>query len=90
MKNIVLIPYRIDELKDIIRGVFNESLENHFKKEKEEEKLLTRSEVMDYLKVGSTTLNNYVNSGHIKQYGIKGKPLFKKSEIEQSLIKKIV
>ena len=51
-------------------------------------KLLSRSEVMELLKISEVTLYNYEKQGKIKGYGIGGRRLYKESDIMNSLVEK--
>lgn len=49
------------------------------------EKLLTRKETADKLKISLVTLNDWTKRGMIQSYIIGGRVLYKESEIEKSL-----
>ncbi|WP_412987659.1 helix-turn-helix domain-containing protein [Pontimicrobium sp. IMCC45349] len=49
--------------------------------------LLSRQETAEYLKINITTLWNWTNKGKLNAYGIGNRVYYKRSEIEQSLIK---
>lgn len=51
------------------------------------EDLLSRQQAMQFLDVGSATLDRWSKQGLINRYGIGGRVYFKKSEIINSLIK---
>lgn len=51
------------------------------------EDLLSRQQAMQFLDVGSATLDRWSKQGLINRYGIGGRVYFKKSEIISSLIK---
>ena len=54
---------------------------------KEPVELMTRNEVADYLKVDLSTLWNWTNKGKLIAYGIGARVYYKRTEINQSLIK---
>ncbi|WP_298342230.1 helix-turn-helix domain-containing protein [uncultured Algibacter sp.] len=54
---------------------------------KEQEELMTRQEVADYLKINITTLWNWTKKGKLNSYGIGYRVYYKRSEIENTLIK---
>lgn len=49
-------------------------------------KYMTRQEVADWLKVDVSTVHNWTVKGIIKKYGIEGKILYKRAEVEQAII----
>jgi hypothetical protein len=55
-------------------------------KPKEEEVLLTQSEVCTFYKVSKTTIIKWQKEGKIKVYGIDNERRYKKSELLDSLI----
>ena len=52
---------------------------------KEPEVLMTREEVVKYLKIGTATLSRWTYDGRLKGYGIGGRVYYKRSEIDSSL-----
>jgi len=50
--------------------------------------LLTRKELSDYLKISESTLWRYEKENRLHSYSISGRRYFKKSEVENFLIKK--
>ena len=50
------------------------------------EKYLTKGEVCQLLKITKPTLDRYTNKGLLKRYSLGGSILFKKSEVEKSLV----
>ena len=74
--------------KKITRGLVPSLLEE-LKKEfqpKKPEEYLTRDEVCSLLKISLPTLNRYTKEGKLKKYSLIGRVLYKRSEIENSLI----
>ena len=55
--------------------------------EKDSKELLTRQEVSEYLSINLSTLWSYTRSGKLKAYSIGNRVYYKKSEIDQALIK---
>jgi excisionase family DNA binding protein len=51
---------------------------------KQPDDYLTRKEVAAIFKVNISTINNWVRSGKLKQYGIGNRVYFLRSEVEQS------
>ncbi len=54
---------------------------------KEPEKLMTRQEVVDYFKINMTTLWNWTKKGKLTSYGSGNRVYYKRSEIENTLIR---
>jgi len=88
-KPILLFPYSFEE----ITGIIQNSVDEAFQKYKPQastppsEKLLTRKETSDKLKISLVTLNDWTKRGLIQSYIIGGRVLYKDSEIEASLYK---
>ncbi len=78
--------YSIDELKDELREIVNESLKN-FKtiSEPQKTKFLTRKQTAQKLSLSLVTLNRRTNEGILKSYNIGGRILYKEDEIEKAL-----
>ena len=54
---------------------------------KEPSEFLTRQEVADWLKVDVSTIHNWTVKGTLTKHLIEGKVLYKRAEVESSLIK---
>lgn len=54
---------------------------------KEPVELMTRNETSEYLKINLTTLWNWTNKGKLNAYGIGARVYYKRSEIENVLVK---
>ena len=54
---------------------------------KEPEELMTRQETANYFKVDISTIHNWTKKGRIVAYGIGARVYYKRSEIENVLIK---
>ena len=61
-------------------------LKTHFEP-KESIELMTRKETADFFKIDSTTLWNWTNKGKVTAYGIGARVYYKRSELNESLIK---
>lgn len=69
---------------------FESSLISKLKKEfqpKKPEEFLTRSEASALLKVTVTTLDRLTDQGKLQRYGLGNRILYKRSEIEKSIIR---
>ena len=89
MKTLNVIQLTSVELKDLISDAVREELEalkEQLKLPKPEE-YLTRNEVMNLFKISKGTLNNWVKAGRLKKHGIRGRVYFKRSELEQAMVK---
>jgi len=53
------------------------------------EQLVTRKELLDYLKISETTLWRYERENRLQAYSISGRRYFKKSEIDNLIQLKI-
>ena len=71
--------FLISELKD---------LKNSFQPKAPTE-YLTRQETADLLKVDLSTIHNYTKRKIIQSYGISGRVYYKRSEIENAIVKLI-
>ena len=89
MKQIQLIGITPEEFQSaILSGV--EKLLNELKKDfqpKEPTKYLTRQEVAELFKINLTTVWNWTKKGKLQAYGIGGRVFYKRSEIENSVVK---
>ena len=88
MKQIQLVGISPQQLQDAISQDLKSQLEELKKsfKPKTPTEYLTRQEVAKLLKVDLSTIHNWRKKGKLKAYGKGGKVLFKRSEIESSLI----
>ena len=90
MDNLFLSTYSPEEITGIIHNAVREAVKNSFPASSNTspgEKLLTRKETADKLKVSLVTLNDWTKRGMIQSYLIGGRVLYKDSEIEGSLHK---
>ena len=81
----------IDELKSVIQDSIRLELNGFINAQRQpttNEKLLSRSEVMELLKISEATLYNYEKKGKLKGFQIGGRRLYKESEIFESLKEK--
>ncbi|MHB1107769.1 MAG: helix-turn-helix domain-containing protein [Lutibacter sp.] len=87
--SIILQGITIDELLEKLKDqniIFIKSiLEEHFKKQ--DDTLLTRQETADYLKINLSTLWQWQKKGKLPAYSIGNRIYFRKSLIDQSLLK---
>jgi len=88
-KPIILIPYTTDQFRGIIRSEMGEALKNIQLQASTpaSEKLLTRKETADKLKISLVTLNDWTKRGLVQSYLIGGRVLYKEDEIVASLHK---
>lgn len=89
MKQVQLIGITPEEFQTaILDGV--EKLLNELKKDfqpKEPTEYLTRQEVAELFKINLTTVWNWTKRGKLQSYGIDGRVFYKRSEIENSIVK---
>lgn len=71
------------KLSDLKTGILNE-IKKGFKPAPEE--YLTREEVCKLLKISQPTLDRYTKKGILRKYSLVGRILYKRSEVESSLI----
>ena len=89
MKPIKFIQVTPEELCEII----SKSIESKFQELKETFKAeqppeyLNREEVAQILQVDVSTIHNWRKAGKLTAYGIGGKRLYKRAEVEDALIK---
>jgi hypothetical protein len=89
MDNLILSTYTPEQLTGIINNAVTEAVKS-IKIDAsipQSEKLLTRKETADKLKISLVTLNDWTKRGMIQSYIIGGRVLYKDSEIEASLYK---
>jgi len=80
--------YNRDELIAMIREASKEELHVYLKqhgKDSDSNKLLSRKEVAELLRISLPTLNNYKNSGILKFHRIGNRVLFKRGEVMEAL-----
>lgn len=89
MDNLILSTYTPEELSGIIHNAIKEAVKDIKPREQEptNERLLTRKETADKLKISLVTLGDWTKRGLIQSYIIGGRVLYKESEIEASLNK---
>jgi hypothetical protein len=89
MENIILTTYTPEQLTGIISDAVTEAVKSIKIQTSTppSEKLLTRKETADKLKISLVTLNDWTKRGMIQSYLIGGRVLYKDSEIEKSLYK---
>lgn len=89
MTNVILTSYTPEEITGIINHAVLEAIKNFHPQTSTppSEKLLTRKETADKLKISLVTLNDWTKRGMIQSYVIGGRVLYKDSEIEASLYK---
>jgi len=75
----------VEELK-LKSGLFNEANYKDLKSEYSD-KLLTRKEAAQMLKVDMSTIHNWTKRNILTSYGIGGRVYYKESEIKNALIK---
>ncbi len=87
-KSIFLHCMTPEELKQIIKEVIKEELLEVRKQleKKDSEVLLTRQETIDFLKIDSSTLWSWTNTGKIDCYGIGNRRYYKKVDVLNSLV----
>ncbi|PSL01917.1 helix-turn-helix domain-containing protein [Cecembia rubra] len=87
MDNLILSTYSPEELTGIINTAVKEAVKSiqTAPQEKTGEKLLSRKETAEKLKISLVTLNDWTKRGMLTSYIIGGRVLYKESEIEKSL-----
>jgi hypothetical protein len=87
MDNLILSTHTTEELKGLINQAVLDAVKNIqiTPAPSQSEKLLTRKETADKLKISLVTLNDWSRRGLIQSYIIGGRVLYKQSEIESSL-----
>ena len=87
-KSILLHNLTPDDLKQIIKEVLVDEF-NAFKKyldSYEPDKLLTREETCELLKINPTTLWHWTKNGKVTCYGIASRRYYKKNELLEQLV----
>lgn len=89
MDNIILTPINVDEFAKKVAQHLHDIQKAEVAAQpvpsEAEEEYLTSKQVLEILKISSTTLWKWKNKGRIKEYGTGGKRYFKRSEIDQAL-----
>ena len=81
----------LESFKDVIKATVFEALNSNQKIEEQDtkDKFLTRQETAKLLHISLTTLDTYTRLGLIKRYKVGNRVLYKKSDINDSLLEKI-
>ncbi|WKK66510.1 helix-turn-helix domain-containing protein [Lutimonas zeaxanthinifaciens] len=89
MENIQFIGLTPTQLVDLIDDRNQHRLEELKRSYclKEPEEYLTRDEVKKMLKVDLSTIHNWTKKGYLIHYGIGGRVYYKRSELENALIR---
>ncbi|WP_300441347.1 helix-turn-helix domain-containing protein [Christiangramia sp.] len=79
---------QLNELMEIREKKIFDFLEKNLQHQSstDEERLLTREEACEFLRIKSTTLWKWTEKGRLTSYGIAGKRYYKRSELLDSLI----
>lgn len=88
MQNVIFTTTTTEELTGLIGQAVQEAIKNSlpvFTSTPPSEKLLSRKETAEKLKISLVTLNDWTKRGLIQSYLIGGRVLYKDSEIEKSL-----
>lgn len=89
MKQIQFISITPEQLQDaIIEGVKNqlEELKKNFEPKTPTE-FLTKQETAELLKVNLSSINNWTKRGILQRYALSGRVYYKRSEIENAVVK---
>ena len=90
MDNLIFTTHTTEQLTGLISQAVKEAIKTSLPASPNttpSEKLLTRKETADKLKISLVTLNDWTKRGMIQSYLIGGRVLYKDSEIEGSLHK---
>lgn len=89
MEKLIFSTYTPEQLTGIINNAIKEIVKDikFYGPAPTSEKLLTRKETADKLKISLVTLNDWTKRGLIQSYIIGGRVLYKEKEIEASLNK---
>lgn len=86
MKDLILSTYSPEEITGIIQNAIKEAIKGNFLPSiPTSEKLLTRKETAEKLKISLVTLNDWTKRGIVQSYIIGGRVLYKESEVVESL-----
>lgn len=87
MDNLILSTYSPEEITGIIQNAVKEAMKGnfHLPSNSTSEKLLTRKETAEKLKISLVTLNDWTKRGIVQSYIIGGRVLYKESEVVESL-----
>lgn len=88
MKQINLLQYTSQELKEVIQNAITDSMATLQSKlqPKKADEYLTRQEVADLFKVDLSTIHNWCKKGQLKPYGIGSRVYFLRADIDNCLI----
>ena len=80
----------LESFKDVIKATVFEALNSNQKIEEQDtkDKFLTRQETAKLLHISLTTLDTYTRLDLIKRYKVGNRVLYKKSDINDSLLEK--
>jgi excisionase family DNA binding protein len=82
INQITLISITLDELKNLIKEAVREELEA--REQKEDEKMLSVSEVSTLFGVTKATVYNWTTEGKLSKYKVGGKVFWKYSEVMEA------
>ncbi len=84
MKTQILFTFSEEEFKQMFTEVIKAAL-SEIKIEVVEDKIMTRQEVADYLRISLPTLHDYMKKGRIPFYRINSRIRFKKKDLDKLL-----
>jgi len=86
--SILLKELSVDQLRQLIGTSVKDGIQEFQKQiqtKHDNEELMTREEVCDFLKIDSSTLWSWTNAGKVKAYGLGARRYYKRSELMESL-----
>jgi len=87
MKKEIFTNLEIQDLEDLIRNCIRDEI-NEMTNKNENDDLLKANEVCEYLRISKVTLYKWLKQGKITGYHLGTRLFFKRTEIENALIKK--
>ena len=86
MKKEIFISLEIEDLENLIRNCIREELKD-MTKDNENANLLKANEVCEYLRISKVTLYKWLKQGKISGYHLGTRLFFKKTDVDNALIK---
>ncbi|MBN1819783.1 MAG: helix-turn-helix domain-containing protein [Prolixibacteraceae bacterium] len=88
MENLLSVSFDSEGLRSLIQEVVSSELAAQLKPvEQKKDELLTRKEAAKMLRISLVTLATITKNGKLPSYRVRGKVLFKKSDVEATLQK---
>lgn len=76
-----------EQMKSLVKATIQQEFQKLQQLESAQTDILCSEEACKFLKVSKVTLHKWINDGRIKCYHLSSKMYFKKSELEQAILR---